>query len=213
MANYSDLTPSILPSVPGCPDITVERYLARVITDFFERTQAWQVNIVGGTSDSSFVVITSGVPVDTRLSACFELRYDDVSLDSATIQKMYRTYPDEVAGTPKLFVMRDDDELIVLPYPEGTATLGMFKGWGAVTPKLANTALPDIYFDKYEEALTFGTWARLMAIPQQSWTNAKLAAANLAVYESQLAGHKRMLRRKRHSASGTGHQLYGGLLG
>jgi len=212
MASYSDFTPSILPYVPGCPDMTVERYLARVVTDFFERTQAWQVNLVGGTTNTPFVVLTSGIPVDCRLTHCYELRYQDSPLDPSTVQNMFRSYPSEGSGNPRLFVMRDDDALVVLPYP-ADVTAGEYAGRGAVTPKLENTALPDLLYDKYEEALVFGTLARLQMMPQQDWTNVKLAGANMSLYEGLLLTHKRQLRRKRHATNGSRHVAYGGLLG
>lgn len=219
--NYSYFLKDILPSVPGCPDIRVEREIVRACIDFFRRSDVWEIDLIGGQNPSGtssrFVTLTNGVPSNTLLTKVTGLKYDDRPLIPKTedqIAEMYPEYTADLPATlPTYYSLIDESVLIVLPVPVGAVNHSIFRGRGIVVPTDSNDELPDKLYYQYEEVIVARVLGKLMIMPQQDWTNAKIGAAHGAFYEGKL-DEVRKERKRRNAATRTtkSGDGYGGLL-
>lgn len=211
--NFTDLYPDLLPSLPGCPDITVDRAINRAATEFFSETKVWRANIVGATTGTQLVAVTSGVPANCKIVHLYELRYDEDPLERRTPVDMKRTFPREESGTPVICTLTEEDTINVLPYPATPGVIGIYAGRVAIAPTRTKADLPDDIFDRYAEALIAGTLSKLLIQPNQAWTNENLAGVNLQMFENYKLKAKRLKESETGAARKHVGAPYGGLVG
>ena len=163
-------------SVPGLTDAVLKQELYRVVTDFFDQTNVWDETI-------PFNVVPN------------TLNYQVTPAGKGAANRLLLVYDPANAGPDKRWVQGGIQfqmpDVIQLATSPSTATT-----WNAIISKqlddpVTREGYPDIdpnffwVLNKYRDALTYGTLARVFIQPAKTYSNLKLAQFNNANYVSE----------------------------
>lgn len=174
---WSDFYPLLAPHVPGCPDVTMDTYLASTAADFFARTQIWRAAI------DNIVVVPNVTEYDLSGDAVIERVIHAAIGDEPLEQTDIRLIAEEDrirTGKPQKFWMVDDTIIAVWPTPTERYTVTMT---AVLKPSRSAVSVPDWIYETWADALVDGTVARLVHIPNKEWTSPDLYAFHKSRYE------------------------------
>jgi hypothetical protein len=184
---YSALTNEILPEVPGCPDISIERAIRDSAIEFFDTTLAY-------TADQGPVTVTSGVatvvltiPAETRLVQLLRAQIGDRPLARITRDQLM-TVPiswQDDTGDPTALTFNSDTAIRLLPIPNRTMPDPLYLRF-AVAPTRISTSIPDAVGERYYREIAAGAKSRLMLMPEKAWSNEKMGVGYRSMYERMM---------------------------
>lgn len=171
---FDDFYPLILPEVPGCPDITVQKALVMAAIDFCRETLAWTevqdaLPLVNNVQDYEIDVPSGAYLVTVR----------DVWIGSRRLQPkglsdMYTALPDwQTAATnmPMFYNQAvDRGSLRLYPMP-GNITTEALVVRAAYAPLVSATSIPDFIGQRHMDVLCSGAKARLLLMSTAVWAN------------------------------------------
>lgn len=175
MISLSAFFPRLLPNVLGCPEPLAQQALLDSAIEFCGRSLAVTTTLDAVTltaGETSFVVPT---PADTTIAQVLNLWFDGRQIDPTP----YSEATDAIASTgePRYFYGQDIDEVFnitLMPAPDRTVAGGVIVR-AALKPTRTATTVHNILFERYAPAIVDGALAILMAINDQSFSNAQKA--------------------------------------
>jgi len=162
--------------VGGCPSVTIERAVLNAAIDFCLRTHAWQLALDSASVDASDFPYEIPTPTDAELHRVLTVIAGDVALqpvaaDSLDAEGVWR----EIEGPPRVWLMEDQDNLIIHPLPSVSVDLlvrASFK------PSRTAISIPDFLASDHYETIQSGALSRLLMMPKREWTDINLGAVH-----------------------------------
>lgn len=172
----NDFSRFILPEVVGCPDPVLHQAIVQTAFELCDETSAWcelvnDERIMAGQSVYELPPVSGAIP----------LRAKDVWINGTKV--------DNGRIGVRSFDIRYDsaDEfgsITIRPTPVQDAELAMRVVYA---PSMKAATLPDWLLYRYERAISAGTKARLMIMPNTAWTNPQLAVVHRQTFDSSVA--------------------------
>lgn len=173
MKTIDDFYSSVTQYAPGCPEPTLYFGVRQAASEFCERTRLWRYEDRFTITESECEALYA--PQDAEI---FEIEYVDfngVPLDPKDLawlnENMRGWRTGELTGLPKYFTQSEPNTISLAPRYAGSVGLSLW----LKTSQDANT-LPDWMVSQYRETIAQGALARILLIPNQSFTNPELAA-------------------------------------
>lgn len=181
------LDDNVMADVPGCPTAVAKKALLKTAIDFLSVSKAWSevqdpIAVVDGVADYDF-----DAPTGAR---CIEIKavYTKTGeIDGVNMTELALRMPNwqDAAGSSPLMYTRAFDFSSLRVYPMPTNPNGETLRVHAVyTLTDTATSIPDDIVQRYADALSCGTKARLMLIPKTDWQDLKLAGYHKGEYET-----------------------------
>jgi len=180
----------VTPHVLGCPDPAVEEAIRDSCIEFCERSLYIQdtldpVDTVAGQIDYDLEP-----PSDTLVAKIMRAWYKDVRLgafstDVLTSPDIYSpTYAgfSGESGEPATLFQKDEATFTVLPAPSLSET-AVLTVRVALKPTRTCSYVNDTLYNTWADTVACGARARLMAMPNQSWSNIQLSLHYRTLFE------------------------------
>ncbi|HWH83244.1 MAG TPA: hypothetical protein VNU71_13520 [Burkholderiaceae bacterium] len=168
--------PSVLPSVPGCPDLLAIDYVRRAAREFAGGTLCWNYTLPVIPAEAGAADYTLQLPDGQELVRVLLVEVDgepyEVPYGPIARQRLRR-------GVGGQCVMQGAQDFSLSPAPsiDGTEILTDV----AVRPTLASNYWPDD-LSEYQNDIAAGAIGMLAMLPKQPWTDDKTAAAQGALF-------------------------------
>jgi hypothetical protein len=172
--------PRLLPYLIGCPEPLARQALVDAAIDFCGKT-----NAVSAALDP--IPVVSGVatyeldpPAQTSISLVQKVWYDDRLMKPVPYEQAGAIY--NAPGTPRYYYGEYVDEsfsLTLWPTPNRNLPDGL-RVRTALMPVRDAAQLHTILFDRYVDAVVHGAIVLLASVPDEPYTDLKLAAASAA---------------------------------
>lgn len=169
---YLDLLPSILPSVPDCPDNTIELAIREAAIELCEKSEAYQLELDPITSISGTYEYDLEVPSGTNIYRLLWVTYEGNILEPVSSQLLEQRDPDwrDETGVPLYFIRQPNDLFWVVPVPSSGVT-DAIRMRVVLRPNRSSTSLDTEFVNDYYDTIVNGALFRLLRIPSKSWTN------------------------------------------
>jgi hypothetical protein len=207
VATFDVFRPELKLAAAGVPDILCDRIAWRTVNDFLQRTEAWRVEL---TAPLDYVAGATNydpapqLPAGASASRIVSVRWRPASASTQsytpwgaagqfktlpffTREKLTAQFPGWETDTdirPWRYTAETSGSARLHPIASATVT-GAIEMTVACTVGMAST-FPDWMYIQYLEELLPGMLGRLYSMPKRDWTDPKLAAANLAMYEKAI---------------------------
>jgi hypothetical protein len=193
---YDNFLPEVLPYVPECPELVAINAIRNAVIEFCKKS-AWLLN------EQTFDLVALQrdyqltLPVETELVRVQDAWYDHVPLKPKGEDDLKRLYGLDwrvVTGRPAYYTQLSPDTIRLCPAPlldEAAAIDTMV----VLTPTRASTSCDLTIYERWLEGIACGAKARLMSLPQQSFTDPQMAMANKAMFNTAI-GEARIERNR-----------------
>ena len=177
---FTDLERKITPTAPGCPQPVIKQHVRDAAIAACKATLAWRY-------EQDPIPLTPGVytyeyetPEDSEVVAIFQTSLNDLVFPAVSLDVLLARFPAWPAtattdrAQPAVVSQFDTDHFVVAPVPDDvdTYTIKMFL---ALRPTQDADGMDKTIFDELEELIMHGALFRILSIPEQSWSNGKLA--------------------------------------
>jgi hypothetical protein len=179
MANvdYSAFFPYLIPLVPHVADPVAEQAVRSACIEFCKESLIWQAPIDPISSQKGEGVYELDVPTGANLAHVVDLYYSESRLWKKSISEIASHFSRNwmmKEGTPTVFTMLNPNEVTLVMKPDKSVTDAL-TGILAFTPLRKSTQIIDFILEEYAEEIAHGAASRLMAIPNQQWSEPKAA--------------------------------------
>lgn len=210
MASLDDFAPHVAPFAPGCPTITVGLHMRVAMADFCAFTKCWRhTAVVNDLVPASRVVVP--VPAGTVIAGIERAWHDGRELEPRPWSSFD---PQQLGcvGAPSFITQARPKEVTLVPRAEsGQLTLSLFLKPGGTpsgrTSQPASVYDPEVYDDVYSDTyapipgeleipdhileeygamIAHGALARLLLIPNQTWTDPASANAHRQLFRQAM---------------------------
>lgn len=178
---FASMVPDISAHLPGCPSLVIERTVRKTATDLCQRGRVWgldltPVSVVAATYEYALPSpVAYGEVVDV-LDAYF---IDADSKKTPVVWKPYKAvraahpeWPEDDTGLPLYLTTNMTGYASLVPVPDVAGTLYV-KAY--MRPAATASEFPTWMYGEFQRELFHGTLHELMAMPERSWSNAKMA--------------------------------------
>lgn len=178
-------------AAPGCPETIVERMLRQSLVDFYRETHAWRF-----TTDVSPVIrgrntVDLDLPASTLASRVYWVRLDGKQLTAISPRNVTQG-----RGTPKGYALDGITRTLLLDVtPEETFGRNGLVANVALLPLPDIEEIPDELYSIHRDGILYGAVARLLAMPNVSWSSLQDAQ----VYAAMASGVKQSAKREAES--------------
>lgn len=159
----------ILPQVVGCPEPLMQQALVDSAIHFCEQSLVVEAPLDNVALGAGVNNIELDLPSQQRLAQVLEVRLDDRVLAPVARSNFYPG--DGATGMPTRYTTTDLDEQLVLtlyPAPDKAYEL---RTKVATKPARNATSVASVLYENYAETIVDGALARLLAMPEQNFTN------------------------------------------
>jgi hypothetical protein len=198
-----EFLPYIWLHVPGAPEITVQTYARMAAIEFCERSRCWRHMVEVTLTDQNHVAV-----VAPDYAAIHDFEFATFRpVDDAQPRPLTPTQFSDVAprgfdwqegGAPQYITQASPNTATIFPFAPGLLSLSVFLkprfGQDLAHPDRVGplddyyNRVPDFLLTQWGEAISSGAIAKLLVVPQQRWTDPKMAAAFLAKFERYCDG-------------------------
>lgn len=185
MKDIDDFLPSIRPYAPGVADPTAYFAIRQAAIEFCERTRLWrfddEFSVVG---DDCEALLTPPSSVVHEIDAVW---FNGVKLRHVTPGKLdellptWRAGQNRPTGQPSYVTQTEPNTIVLAPFGTGTVKLSLF-----LKPSPNAGEFPDFIVDQHRETIAFGALSRILLIPNQSFTDAQMAAVFGQTFQSRV---------------------------
>jgi len=178
-------------SAPGCPETIVERMLRQAMVDFYRETDAWRY-----TTDIAAVIRNRGevevdLPANTLIRRVYWARLDGKPLMAVSPRNVGTD-----TGVPRGYAINGLTRTLRLdPIPEQTYLRNGLEVNVSLLPLPELDDLPDELYAIHRDGILYGAVARLLAMPNVSWSSLQDAQ----VYAAMASGVKQSAKREAES--------------
>lgn len=183
MKPLDDLLPSISLFAPGAAIPAVYFAVRQAAIEFCERTRLWRFadEFEVASADDDPLLAPSG----SVIHEIEEVRFEGQKLAPKTTRWLddnclgwrENTY----TGTPAYVTQTEPNVLFLVPRGTGTVSLSVW-----LKPAQDADDLPDFIVDQYRETIAHGALARLLLIPNQSFTSPEMGIAFGGAFQAKL---------------------------
>lgn len=179
MKSLDEFLPDLRLYAPGLADPTAYLFLRKAAIDFCERSRVWRFEdefpIIGDHGDPIFS------PAGSVIHEIEGVWFNAKKLRPVTPEKMDQLVPYWRAGsavitipngTPQYVTQTAPNNIVMVPYGAGTVKVSLY-----LKPSNDAMEVPDFLVDQYRETIAHGALARILLIPNQSFTSPDMAAA------------------------------------
>ncbi len=185
MALVSDIAAKLKISAREAPNITLERLVRESAREFFRKSRTWRLNFVGSVTATN-AAYDLNLPTDTLAYAILyaKLRTANVKLTYLRDADNAYEYPDDLITpkTPEYIKLLDDNTFQIYPPPQKDDVIEMKVV--LCTTRVAAEVDDEIY-EEFEDPIISGALARLFEMPNETWSDLKLAKWHKAKFESE----------------------------
>lgn len=187
------LLPYLLPEVPGCPDTLAKQTIMRTCNDFCWETGVWneiQDPIAVRDNVNEYDLETpSGAQIVT-VKSIWMVNRELVPVTMERLQELIPNWQEATGSDPAYYNSATDYSTVrIYPIPLG-ANGAMMTIRAIYTPDQFGTFIPNFLVDKFLDEILAGAKARLMIMPEKTWSNPQLAAVNQVMYSEGITRAK-----------------------
>lgn len=192
---FLSLESKLAPSVPGCPEPTLEQYVRDAAIDACERTLAWRY-------EQDAIRLTPGVyeygydtPSYTEVCGIIHAAVNGNAVSPLVQEDIHRIYPDWPSADagrrsePRHIGQFDPDNFVVVPIPDDSVAYDM-KMFLALRPTPDATGMNKTVLDELESLIIHHTLQHLLLLPNKSWYNDQLAIYHAKQYTYKLSARR-----------------------
>lgn len=183
MIDLDDFLPEISPKAPGAPVPAIHKAILATCDDFCTRTKLWRYSddvIVNSSDEIDFYAPSDAVLVDYETVA-----FNDVPLEPKATKwldmAMRGWRRGAIEGIPRFFAQTSLNTLRITPVDNGTLTVNVW-----LKPGMDAEQVPDFLFLQYHEVIAWGALGRLLATPDQPFTDFNASGGYMASYEQKM---------------------------
>lgn len=177
---YTDLFNDVLPQVPGCSTDLAEYAIKGAVIEFCKDSWVWKHYPDRQTMTSGESEYALEAPAGADVTATISVALDGTPIDPITREAA------EADSTLSGYVQDEVDTIVLVPTPDETIVNGLSFVL-ALQPRRASSAFPSWIDIKYRDALAAGARARLKAMPNKPWSDAKGAEADRKIFDDEKA--------------------------
>lgn len=180
MIPITDFLPTVLPSLPGCPQNTVIRAVRDAAIEFCNRSLIWKHEVepfpvVKGIGDYEL-----DVPDEANVAGFVRVRHAErsVPLELRTTDELDDISPGwrTKVGVPQFFSQYGQFGILLDRLPKETRR-NVLSATLALKPTATANNLPDVLFVDWKDEVVDGARARLMVDASRQWSDPERAAA------------------------------------
>lgn len=207
MKQLSDFERHVLAEVIGCPKPTLEYAVLRSIVDFAERSWIFRKSFNVDVDEDDFgsvhdyldtdvsEYVTDKVPIAV---SSFKINGVEYNLKYMELQDETSYIDDLRMSTEKLFYFPNDTTIRVFEMVDGMELFFTV----VYKPTYDITEIDDVVYNDWLDPITAGAKARLMVMPNQPWTDTKMAAYYLSLFKRGFSEAKRRYEKNYTNQSG-----------
>lgn len=172
MKDIELIYPLIMPFAPGAADPTMNTWIRQAARDFCERTRLWRYQ------DELTVTANESESIPTPFGSVVH-EIEEAYFDGQMLRRVSPAWLDEheklwrlaaLTGKSRYITQTEPGTIRLVPGAAGTVKLFVY-----LKPSDEATDLPDFIIDKYRELIAHGALARILMIPNQSFSNPQMA--------------------------------------
>ena len=186
MKSLDAFAASIKVYAPGCADPTMYFGIRQAAIEFCERTRLWRFDDEFQVSFDDAEGISA--PYGAEIHEIEAVSFNGQPLDPKTTgwldehMRGWRT-AGQVTGVPHYFTQTEPDTIRLVPFMAGTLGLHLW-----LKPAQDADQLPDWMVEQHRETIAHGALARILLIPNQSFTNPEMGMVFANAFQSKLDG-------------------------
>ena len=193
---YDNFLPEVLPYVPECPEPVAINAIRNAVIEFCTKSM-W---LVSEQTIDLFALQRDyqlSLPIETELLRVQDAWYNHISLKPAGEEDLKRLYGLDwrvLEGRPAYYTQLLPDTLRMCPMPimDETGAVDLIV---ALRPIRVSTSCDVTLYDRWLEGVACGAKARLMMLPQQSYSDTQAALTNKALFNTAI-GEARIERNR-----------------
>lgn len=200
MSTLSAFLPHITPEVEGAPTALVLERTRRVVRDFCERAHVVRVDHAAIDLVADQAIYTLTEPADLQIIALRSVLHDDRWVEGTSEDVLDTQFPRlmpryrEHTGTletqwrlqtathAELYFQPSRTKVRLVPAPDAAMTGGLAVEM-ICKPTPTTTAVPDVVYEEWYEAIACGVLAQLLRMPNRPWHDPRRAADEAADFE------------------------------
>ena len=172
---------------PGVADPTAYFAIRQAAIEFCERTRMWQfTDEFPVTAEECEGLLT---PAGSVVHEIDHVWFDGQELRKVTPGKLdelipaWRSGADKPTGTPSYITQTEPNTITLVPFGSGSVRVSLY-----LKPTQDCDQLPDFLAEQHRETIAWGALARVLLIPNQSFTNPEMGAAFGQSFQARLDG-------------------------
>ncbi|HEX5362338.1 MAG TPA: hypothetical protein VFW49_14825 [Fluviicoccus sp.] len=187
MKELDDFLPGIRPYAPGVADPTAYFAIRQAAIEFCERTRMWQYTDEWAVNSDDCEGLLS--PAGSVIHEIEKVWFDGHELRKVTASQLdmllpnWRSSDDKPTGQPAYVTQTEPNTMLLAPYGAGTVRVSLI-----LKPSQTCDQLPDFLADQHRETIAWGALARILLIPNQSFTNPEMGAVFGQSFQGKLDG-------------------------
>lgn len=187
MKELDEFLPNIRMYAPGVADPTAYFAIRQAAIEFCERTRMWRYEDEFEIVADDFEGLLS--PPSSVVHEIEAVWFDGQKLTPKTTNQLdemvpaWRNGDTKPTGTPSYYTQTEPNTIVLAPFGTGTVKLSLF-----LKPAQDADEVPDFLADQHRETIAWGALARILLIPNQSFTNAEMGAVFGQSFQSKIDG-------------------------
>ena len=198
MKPFSDFYRFIKPGCIGAPEPLIDSCILKSAIEFCERTRMWrEVKTVKATGNDPIPA-----PANSAILKLEEARVDGRRLEPIAVVVLGDMYPGQDWMTldhsdPCYITQMTPNSMMLIPSPAETVDVELVM---QLKPSQSTELLPDFIYDLYQQVISDGALAEILATPGQSYTNPGMAGVYSARFQQKLDALSILSVRGQHGA-------------
>jgi hypothetical protein len=183
MTDLDTFLPDIMQYAPGCAVPTAHFWLRKAAIAFCERVRVWRYDdeIPLSADGCDEVIAPYGAVVHQIESCSFNGQPLSPKSPSWLDDNLNGWRDGNMTGMPRYVTQLTPNTLHVVPRQQGTLRVNLW-----LKPAEDADELPDFMASQYRETIAHGALARILMLPNQSFSNAEFGAAFGAAFSQKL---------------------------
>jgi hypothetical protein len=193
MSLYTDYLPYVLPLVPNCYDEQAVVAIRNTCIDFCRDSLFLQQDLDSISVNAGQGTYDIDVPNGYILGQVLGIYYLNRKLERKSqteLEKLYTRNWQALQGNPQVYTQLNPDQ-ITLVYTPAESVTAAITGRFSYIPTRTSTSIDDMIFERFLDVIVEGAASRLMATPNQPYSD---AAASIAYQRVFRDGCQRALR-------------------
>lgn len=190
---YSDFLPFVLPHVPNCYDVQATLAITNTCIEFCKDTLFLQQNLDPISTISGQSTYDVDVPNGYVMGQMLGLYYLNRKLERKSqteMEKLYTRNWQALQGTPQVYTQFNPDQITLAYFPVESVA-GALTGRFSYIPTRDSTVIDSTVYERFLDVIVDGAVARLMATPNQPYSNERGAMSAELRFKS---GREKALR-------------------
>lgn len=187
MKALDEFIPNIAIYAPGVAEPTAYMAIRQAAIEFCERTRMWRF-------DDEFTIAADDneallAPASSVVHEIEGVWFNGQKLRHVTPDKLdqlvptWRSGDTKPTGTPAYVTQTAPNDIVLVPFGTGSVKLSLF-----LKPAQDADVVPDFLVDEHRETIAFGALARILLIPNQSFTSPDMGAAFGSAFQQRIDG-------------------------